>query len=82
MTYSDHQFMNDNRWAVESYSQNSPPRTMRMMDRERLRDIIKKYIDPGAQPDLWCEPCLKTFIINSYILYDEYIKQRVSTAQP
>lgn len=70
MNDADKEFLEANRWVVDSYSQESPPRHMRMMDRERLLRIVNENFGVKMTPDLWCDSCLKTFIINAYQLYD------------
>lgn len=77
MNQSDLSFLEANRWAIESYSQSSPPRSMGMMDRERLLKIVRESFDPGASADLWCGECVRVFILNAYIMYDEYIKSAI-----
>lgn len=73
MTKESRDFLEANRWAVESYSQEMPPRKMSMKDKERLLAIIQKEINPDYSVDLWCGQCEKTFILNAYIFYDQYL---------
>lgn len=73
MTIEDKQFLEENRWAVQSYSEESPPRKMRMMDRERLLKIVQENIDPKFTTDMWCDKCERSFILNAYLMYDKYL---------
>lgn len=70
MTDADKAFIESIRWAVQSYSQESPPRTMRMMDRERLLKIINENFGVNLTPDLWCDTCTRDFILNAFQIYD------------
>lgn len=64
------QFLEANRFYVESYKQQDPPRKMSMRDREKLLKIINEEFNAGLTPDLWCDPCVKTFVLNAYQIYD------------
>jgi hypothetical protein len=74
MTQESRDFMEANRWAVESYSQESPPRKMSMNDKARLLSIIQEDINPGFTTDLWCSACEKNFILNAYIFYRQFLE--------
>lgn len=69
MTISDKEFIESQRWAVECYSQENIPRHMTIKNKERLRDIMQAEF--GLNPDIWCNDCFKSFIINAYLLYDD-----------
>lgn len=43
---------------------------MRMMDRERLLKIVNENFGVKMNPDLWCNECVKTFILNAYQIYE------------
>jgi hypothetical protein len=74
MTKESRDFLEANRWAVESYSEESPPRRMSMKDKARLLSIIQEDINPGFTTDLWCSACEESFILNVYIFYDQFLK--------
>ena len=78
MKSEDKLFLDSNRHYVESYSQKDPPLKMRMRDREQLLQIVRTYFDKNATPDLWCEPCIQSFILNAYVLYNEYLKNEAA----
>jgi hypothetical protein len=73
MTQESRDFLEANRWAVDSYSQEMPPRKMSMSDKARLLAIIQEEINPGFTTDLWCGACEKNFILNVYIFYDQFL---------
>jgi hypothetical protein len=78
MNWVNQSFLDANRFYVESYSQKDPPRKMSMRDKERLLEIVREEFQSNASPDLWCGPCASAFILNAYVLYDEYLKNESS----
>lgn len=78
MLAANKQFLDDNRLFVESYSQKDPPRKMGIADRERLLAIVRQEFDKGFTADLWCEECVKVFILNAYVMYDNFLENESS----
>lgn len=74
MTHAHRTFLDNNRFFVESYSQEMPPRMMSYKDRVTLLQIVREYFDPTHTADLWCQECCKAFILNAYLMYDQYEK--------
>lgn len=66
-------FLDANRLYVQSYSQESPPRKLSYRDRERLFKIVCEEFDANFTTDLWCEPCVKSLVLNTYVLYDQFL---------
>lgn len=73
MTEESKAFLEAHRYFVESYSQENVPRHMNMRDRERLLKIMNEELGYDTNPDLWCPDCLKSFVLNSYQIYDQYL---------
>lgn len=74
MTSENKAFLEANRHYVLSYSQADPPLKMSYRDRERLYRIVKEDFDPAFVTDLWCDPCVKSLVLNAYIFYDQFLK--------
>jgi hypothetical protein len=66
---TDSEFIEANRRFVEIYSKELIVEHMNRRTMERLYSIVQK-IDPGYRTDLWCEPCIRAFVINAYQIYD------------
>jgi hypothetical protein len=64
-------FLDRNRFYIESYSMESPPKKMNYKDRKELLRIVREEFEPEYDADLWCDPCIKSLILNAYIFYDE-----------
>lgn len=74
MTEAHKLFLDSNRLFVESYQQESPPLKMRLRDREELMAIVRTNFDIEYTTDIWCEPCVKSLVLNAYAMYDKYLK--------